>query len=460
MTYRKWVRGQGLREEPTPILSESILQRIWFEFLVRNPLTTLQGDFITLKHPGIWNHRPGPDFLRTSFSTQDGRTFSGDVEIHRHSSDWDAHGHGTDPAYRNVVLHVFWQADPSLSVLTPSSIRQIALAHQLAAPLTELISLFRASPTEILSGEKPGRCHTALLSLQPEELRKVLEEAGSHRLEQRRLLASARVSAHGFDQAVWLALAEGLGFSENREPFATLARAVPIQQLLPHSDSSFRASLLYGVAGLLADPTTHPSLRAQSILKELWSHWWKLRGSWSDQILPPTLWKLGSTRPNNSPLRRLAALAHLSDAQIWPRLVHAIRQADSHTFLQILKDISDPFWDHHAGWDGRLLPSRSRLIGMDRAYALLFQVLAPLSQRPVAELHSIISTWPAGGDAGLIRSASIRLFGLPFPPLQIRSHLAREGLLQIYKDFCRAKADACQDCSMPDFLKQRSEHQN
>ena len=455
ITYRKWVKGHGLREEPGPILSESILQRIWFEFLVQNPLTTLQGELLTLKHPGIWNHRPGPDFLRASFLTQDGRTLSGDVEIHRHSSDWDAHGHGTDPAYQNVVLHVFWQADPSLSDLTPSPIRQIALAHQLAAPLTELISLFRASPTEIHSGEKPGRCHTALLSLQPEELQRVLEEAGSHRLQQRRILSTARVSAHGFDQAIWLALAEGLGFSENREAFATLARAVPIQNLLPLSHSSLRASLLYGVAGLLGDPTTNTTPRAQPILKELWGHWWKLRSSWNEQILPSPLWKMGSTRPNNSPLRRIAALTHLSSAQIWPRLVESIRQADSHTFLQILKSVSDPFWDHHAGWDGRILPNRCRLIGLERAHALLFQVLAPLTEQSGSELHKIISTWPVGGDAGLIRSASIRLFGLPFPPPEIRSHLAREGLLQIYKDFCRSKADACQQCSMPEFLKQR-----
>jgi hypothetical protein len=164
---------------------------------------------------------------------------------------------------------------------------------------------------------------------------------------------------------------------------------------------------------------------------------------------------MGSTRPNNSPLRRIAALTHLSSAQIWPDLVESIQQADSHTFLQILKSVSDPFWDHHAGWDGRLLPNRCRLIGLERAHALLFQVLAPLTERSGSDLHKIISTWPAGGDAGLIRSASIRLFGLPFPPLEIRSHLAREGLLQIYKDFCRSKADACQQCSMPEFLKQR-----
>ena len=457
LSYRRWVYQNVLREEPGPILSESILQRIWFESLFQNPLTTLQGELVTLHHPGFWNHRPGPDFLRASFSTPDGRTHAGDVEIHRHSSDWEAHGHGSDPAYRQVILHVFWQADPSLIETPPTSIRQIALAHQLAAPLTELISLFRATPAEIAGGEKAGLCHTSLLSLQPEKLREILEEAGSHRLRQRRALATARTSSHGLDQAVWIALSEGLGFSENREPFTSLARAVPVQLLSRMPDPACRASLLYGVAGLLPDPTTRSvSPRAQPILKELWNHWWKARHSWTDRILPPTLWKMGSTRPNNSPFRRIAALATLSDPHTWPELVDSVHRAQSARFLEILKSASHPFWDHHAGWDGRLLPSRSRLIGLDRAHALLFQVLAPFADCDELTLHNTIATWPTGGDAGLIRSACLRLFGLPFAPAELRSHLAREGLLQIYKDFCRSKADACQNCSMPDFLKQRN----
>jgi hypothetical protein len=63
--------------------------------------------------------------------------------------------------------------------------------------------------------------------------------------------------------------------------------------------------------------------------------------------------------------------------------------------------------------------------------------------------------WPVGGDAGLLRSASIRLLSVPFPPPDVRSHLAREGLLQIYRDFCRTETDACQSCTMPSFLAQR-----
>jgi len=453
-TYRRWVRENILREESSPILSESILQRIWFEQLVRNPLTTLSGVKITLYHPGIWNHRAGPDFIHASFSTSEGGSLSGDVELHRHSSDWDAHAHSGNPAYENVALHVFWQTDPGCLQASRSGIRQIPLEHQLAAPLTELISLFRTSPAEILAGEKPGQCHPLLLSLPPQKLKEILEEAGWHRLRLRRSLAQARIASLGFEQAAWISLAEGLGFSENREPFASLARAVPIQKLLALTDPSDREAVLYGIAHFLPDPTRSPvSPRALPRVKELWQRWWLLRDLWAPYILPFEVWRFGSTRPINSPYRRLAALSCLSYPIVWQSFMKAIREGDTVVFLKLLRSASHPFWDHHSAWDGRILSSPSRLIGTDRANALLFQVLAPMTDLTETEISSHMENWPSGADAGLLRSASMRLLGVPFPPPDVRTHLAREGLLQIYKDFCRAKP--CAECSMPEFLSHR-----
>jgi len=454
VTYRRWVRENILREEPTPILSESVLQRIWFEQLVRNPLSTLSGEKITLHHPGIWNHRAGPDFLGASFSTSSGQPLSGDVELHRHSSDWNAHAHAINPAYDHVALHVFWQTDPGCIHAPRPGLRQIALEHQLAAPLTDLISLFRASSAEILTGEKPGQCHPLLLSLPPEKLKEILEEAGWHRLRLRRSLAQARIASLGFEQAVWISLAEGLGFSENREPFASLARAVPVQKLLAIPNPIDREAVLYGVAHLLPDPTRSPvSPRGHPWVKELWQRWWLQRELWTPHILPSDVWRFSSTRPNNSPCRRLAALSCLSYPIVWQSFMEAIRKGDAPVFLKLLRSASHHFWDHHPGWDGRVLSSSSRLIGTDRATALLFQVLAPLTNLTEAELGSHMENWPSGADAGLLRSASMRLLGAPFPPPDVRTHLAREGLLQIYKDFCRAKP--CAECSMPEFLKSR-----
>jgi len=353
-----------------------------------------------------------------------------------------------------VALHVFWQTDPGSIHAPPYGIRQIALEHQLAAPLTELISLFRTSQAEIFTGEKPGHCYPLLLSLPPGKLKMILEEAGWHRLRLRRSLAQARIASFGLEQAGWIALAEGLGFSENREPFASLARVVPIQKLLAITDPVDRQAVLFGVAHLLPDPTRSPvSPRALPWVKELWKRWWLQRELWAPHILSSDGWRFGSTRPNNSPYRRLAALSYVSYPHVWQVFIKSICDGDAAVFLKLLLSASHHFWDHHSDWNGRILSSSFRLVGADRATALLFQVLAPLTDLTEAELGSRMDNWPAGGDAGLLRSASMRLLGAPFPPPDIRSHLAREGLLQIYKDFCRAKP--CTKCSMPKFLKSR-----
>jgi len=253
------------------------------------------------------------------------------------------------------------------------------------------------------------------------------------------------------DQAIWIALAEGLGFSENREPFAALARAVPVAGLLPLSDPEDRAAWLYGTAGLLPDPTrVRVSPRALPRVRGLWDRWWRQGAGEKTSVLSSGTWRLGSTRPVNAPPRRLAALVGFSDPAVWPALCASVRTAEAGAFLAILRSVTDPYWNRHAGWDGRILPSSSRLVGPDRAAALLFQVVAPLAELTETEVGRRMEAWPAGGDAGLLRSACVRLLGAPFPPADVRTHLAREGLLQIYKDFCRARS--CRDCSLPAFL--------
>ena len=214
----------------------------------------------------------------------------------------------------------------------------------------------------------------------------------------------------GYEQVVWVALAEGLGFSENREPFASLARAVPIRKLLEIPDPVERGAVLYGVAGLLPDPTrSKVSDRALPWLRQLWDSWWRRREDWGPYILPAGIWRLGGTRPNNSPYRRLAALASLSYPVVWESLVESVRTAEEGAFLKILGAVSDRFWDHHAGWDGRILSSSSKLIGTDRATALLFQVLAPMAEISEAELGERIEYGVPAAGAELVLDLTARI---------------------------------------------------
>ena len=90
-----------------------------------------------------------------------------------------------------------------------------------------------------------------------------------------------------------------------------------------------RTAVLYGVAGLLPDPTRFKvSERAVPMVRGLWEVWWRHREDWALYILPGGIWRLGGIRPNNSPYRRLAALANISYPVVWKRFMESVRQPE------------------------------------------------------------------------------------------------------------------------------------
>ena len=99
------------RHSSRPATGEEAVARAWAALRPGSRVRTQEGEQLEVRFTGLPNPGPGPDFRRALLRSERGRLVRGDVEVHQTTTGWDAHGHGDDPRYRNVVLHVVAQDD-------------------------------------------------------------------------------------------------------------------------------------------------------------------------------------------------------------------------------------------------------------------------------------------------------------------------------------------------------------
>jgi hypothetical protein len=136
--YAVWRMPPGaanLLRDANDMPPESLLQSIWrHQCLRRDQLKTVDGKTVRVLHPGFASVEGGPDFQGAVVQIGDGAPRSGDVEVDLRVGGWRAHGHERNPNFKNVLLHVVWDATRMLSDAPPV----LPLCHSLDAPLAEL----------------------------------------------------------------------------------------------------------------------------------------------------------------------------------------------------------------------------------------------------------------------------------------------------------------------------------
>ena len=101
-------------------MTEEFLHYIWkFKNFSFKDIKSTSGENIRILKSGEHNTNAGPDFLNAQVNIGKVR-WAGSVEIHTKTSLWNNHGHDTDNAYDNVILHVVYEDDFYIgSVITP-----------------------------------------------------------------------------------------------------------------------------------------------------------------------------------------------------------------------------------------------------------------------------------------------------------------------------------------------------
>jgi len=241
---------------------ERLLQKIWqqgdFDAGVAE---TADGRKLKVLHPGKWNHLGGPDFAGAGLVI-DGRNVTGDVELHLYAKDWAAHGHATDSAYDNVVLHVvlFPCAEHFTRGAGGRDIPILCLLPLLHQGLEEYAS---EEAMEQLAGRPLHHAQAALGILGREELDTLLRSHMERRWLTKVHFAGERIKRLGWADACHHAALEILGYRFNRAPMLTVASSFPLAEWAAgrvdaaHAyDALVERWSLHGVR-----PLNHPRLR-------------------------------------------------------------------------------------------------------------------------------------------------------------------------------------------------------
>jgi hypothetical protein len=451
MDYRRllatvWDRPVLAEPPPAPLPPELELQALWFAGAFGRDFIDAAGRPIRIVQFGEWNRSAGPDFLRAAV-TIGGEVREGPIELDLRPSDWEAHGHGADPAFAGTVLHVVFTHDGPESFTRTCEHREVP---RLVMP-RDLLEQALLRPRRETAIARPGRCVHPLAGLPPVAIAHLLEEAASYRasLKSARFLRNA--DAHGRDAALHHAVAETLGYRSNALAMRLLAQRLPLAALREAPEHT--EALLFGAAGFLA-PDLHeqapPDTRDH--LRQLWDTWWKARGRWESAHRIP--WQAGGQRPANHPHRRVAALAAL--VRDWPRFrkLALARPLDAHALIAHLSRLDDPFWTRRHTLSSAATARPVALFGKARAIELLANHLFPLALHE-GEAFDRYLNLPAGARNEKVRRCAIRLFGseeTAAPWLKKAAH--HQALLQIYRDFCLEDATDCHACPFPEQLQQ------
>ncbi len=328
---------------------EKLLHYVWkHKLLPLKTLLTTDGEEVEIIDPVLANPNAGPDFFNAKVRI--GQTmWAGNVEIHLRSSDWFRHGHDTDKAYDNVVLHVANIVDCDVTTSSEKRLPQL----QLDIPADLHLRYETLQKTE----DYP-RCFRIIPSVDIFKVHAWMDTLTVERLEERARLVEARLkNAHdNWEWALFITLARNFGFGINGDAFETLARRIPLDKIGKHRDELFQIEAIFlGMAGLLEAASLPPNSAVQGAQDE---YFLSLKREFTYQcrlfslgaIMPYQQWKYLRLRPQNFPHIRLAELAwmyHKGNVTLSRLLEATMSDKPLDNIRQLLEAGTSPYWKEH-----------------------------------------------------------------------------------------------------------------
>lgn len=356
---------------------EEIFQILWGSRMLGIPLSLENGESVRVIDPGTLNRNSGPDFFNAKVKIGD-KVWVGNIEIHMKASDWHRHGHDSDPAYENVILHVVALSDTFIIRQDGSAIPQLKIT---------LPEKFYKTFAHLTSTSPEIKCASRLKDIEGMRRTDWLESLKIERIQQKgaRIEETLKTLNGDWNGACFITLARGLGFGLNSLPFEMLASSINLNHLRRHTDNILQMeAILFGQAGLL-DPMTNTTDRRYQLMCREYQF---LARKYSMKPIPKTAWKFSRIRPQNLPYRRIALLAKaMADT---PDLLNRILTTggEDERLRPIFRWQVDSYWSRRLtfGGDGQT-DANPPTLSDSSINILLINVVAPILYT-YALLHS------------------------------------------------------------------------
>ena len=431
---------------PSPRLPNELeLQARWFAGEFGRSFASTRGNHIDIVQFGSWNREAGPDFCDAAISVNGGQPIVGSIEIDLLDRNWETHGHSTNSAFDQTVLHVFVEKSDREFFTRTKSNRNVPQVRIDPAALPEAF-------TANIPLARPGRCHAPLRNLPEERIHSVLDAAAQFRLQKKTMRLREKIHTHAADEALFQEIAAALGYKENKLPFTLIAQRTSLKLL--RKNLADAESLLFGLAGFLEMPDLDAYKKSvKPYVRELWDRWWPHRDEFQRLILPAKIWKGSGTRPTNHPQRRLAALSILVRA--WPAFRRALNKRSVAAVDKFFAQLDHTFWKSHYTLTADAAAEPIALIGEARTADILANMIFPFwTIENEGDIWPTYSKLRARLTNRRVETAATRLFGDDPRRRDFTRNVAhQQALLQIYEDFCLQDNSDCAQCPFPEQMK-------
>ena len=447
MTHKK----QALKNNN---FTEAQLQIAWNRLKTHNQLSVNGEDKWIMLSPGTWNLEAGPDFLNAKF-TKNGKTVTGDVEVHKRTTDWAMHGHHCDSRYDNVILHVIAD-DNSVDCSANIAKKLPNIPLILLKPRSRSV---RIAPADKFPG---GQCESLFSAMEDQQLERLFHRAGLKRFDEKVDLILDDMCLTGVNSAFLKRIFDACGYKKNRTQFAELFRRFSKYNDLSSIETE---AMLWGESGLLPDPAVVELNQDMNIfVRNLWEIWWKIRKS----AEPPIQWVRTGIRPMNSPERRIAALNVLIKKMGSEPLLLFAKFAKQNNyekaFLKKVREIlhcSHPLWDKYYSLTAESAKP-SAILGDSRSADICVNTVLP-SMKAYSILtgeseigkfaEKAFQALPKNQSNRLLETAALKWFMPPARQKKIFTNaVTQQGAIHVYRNFCEEVCTECEICPLGELV--------